>query len=126
MKMTRKFNISSFQLFLFFSILLVVVYFSCLLIKDNKMNYIEVSYYTAMVKDKGSYSTSDTLLSSSQYYLEVIYGDYDYTGLILVSKYLYNRYEIGDSIDIKVYDKYRRSDNRNIESIILLNRVGGT
>ena len=52
------------------------------------------------------------------HYLQITYGEHDYRGLVLVTRYLYNNINIGDIIYIKVYEKYRKLDNSNVECIV--------
>ena len=123
--MIRKlyYKLSDFQRFLLAIVLILILYLGFSFIIDNLVNYLEVNSYIATVSDKREMEfPSSRLFRSNEYYLEVIYGD-GCSGLMKVSRYLYTKYEVGDIIHIRVYDKYRRSSNKFVGNIILLDDV---
>lgn len=105
---------------LFFIAVIVYIMISVI---SYKTSYYEIKYNTsATVIDKYYKVDYSRVLDPNKNYLQIRYGD-NYSGLVLVSKYLYNMIEIGDTIYIKVYEKYRRLDDINVECIVLFDHL---
>lgn len=116
--MTSKSDRNKSSLFFIILILFYIVYS----IVDTKLNYYEIRYKTTAIV-VNMYTEYKDGINRELNYLHVEYGDYDYGGIIRVNRPTYNMINVGDTIIVKVYEKYRKSDNANIECRLSFIRV---
>lgn len=106
---------------IFVTIILFYIIYS---IVDARLNYYEIRYKTtAIVVDMYTEYNDNNGFSRETNYLHIKYGDNDYGGLIHVSRSIYNTVNIGDTILIRIYERYRRSDDVNVECRLTFERV---
>ncbi|MBR6289401.1 MAG: hypothetical protein IKR19_08700 [Acholeplasmatales bacterium] len=120
MKITRK--LSEFEKFILSIGFMFLIYFCFEIAIDTIFNYTEITRCCAIVVDKDILHQK-SLLSSETYVLKVRYSENGYTGYMKVSKYLYNAIELDQTIYIKIYNRYRKSDNQNIETQIVFDHL---